>query len=109
MKQIQMRRQRKKLDRFWIGLLVGIAMLCAMTVVFLLHNQWELNQFWIVMSEVLPKLPGAALQYAMICILPNSMLAFVFYRFELWDTHKGVMVVTLFSFAMIIFFLFVVF
>ena len=102
----KMIRQRKRLDRFWIGLLAGILMVCAMVFVFFYQNNWELNQFWGVMRYTLPAIPAAALQFTMLCLLPNSMLAFLSYRFELWDTYKGIMFVTFLSFVPLILLLF---
>lgn len=100
-----MRKNRKKLDRLWIGLLAGIIVLCAMVVVFFYSNHWELSEFSKVM-KYLGKDSFAALKLMMLCMLPNSMFAFLSYRFELWDTYKGFMIVTMVSFVPFVLFLF---
>ena len=93
-----MKKNRKKLDRLWIGLLAGIIMFCAMVMVFFYTNDWELSEFSKVMRHLAKWIPSAT-QLAMLCLLPNSMLAFLSYRFELWDTYKGFMIITLLSFV----------
>jgi len=108
------KKNRKKADRLWIGLLAGIIVFCAMIAVFLYNNGWVYNTYtnswkWDDFSKVmgyLGKNSSAALQLAVLCILPNSMLAFLSYRLELWDTYKGFMVVTILSFVPFVLFLF---
>jgi|GEM_PF-4372934 len=102
-----MKRYRKKADRLWIGLLVGTFMFCAMIVVFFRQNGWTFKDFNNVINFLSTPLGQAgALQLTTLCLLPNAMLAFVFYRFELWDTHKGVMIIALLSFIPLVLLLF---
>lgn len=100
-----MKKNRKKADRLWIGLLAGVIVFCVMVVVFFHINGWKLDDFSKVM-KYLGKDSFAALRLAVLCILPNSMLAFLSYRFELWDTFRGFMAVTMFSFVPFVLFLF---
>ena len=100
-----MKRNRKKLDRLWIGLLAGIVVFCAMVAVFFWQNDWGLQDFSKVMNH-LNKWQPSAIQLAMLCLLPNAMFSFLSYRFELWDTYKGFMIVTMVSFVPFVLFLF---
>jgi len=98
------KKNRKKADRLWIGLLAGVIMFCAMVVVFLFIHGWELKDFSKVM-KYLGKDSYAALRLTVLCILPNSMLTFLSYRLELWDTYRGFMAITLLSFVPFVLFL----
>ena len=100
-----MKKNRKLADRFWIGLLVGVIICFVMIVVFLSSNHWELQDFGKVM-KYLGRDSYAALKLTLLCMLPCSMLAFLSYRLELWDTFKGLMVITMLS--IVPFFLFLV-
>jgi hypothetical protein len=100
-----MKRNRKKADRLWIGLVGGIIMFIIMVVVFFRSNGWNLQEDFSGVMKYLAKDSFAALRFAMLCILPNSMLTFLSYRFELWDTYKGFMVITMLSFIPFVLFL----
>ncbi len=100
-----MKKNRKKADRLWIGLIVGLLTIVLMTVLFFHSNGWELNEFGKVM-KYLGKDSMAMAKYAVLCVMPNLLLVFLSYRLELWDTYKGVMAIILFSLVPIVYFLF---
>jgi hypothetical protein len=99
------KKNRKKLDRLWIGILGGIVVIAIMTLIFLYSNSWEIKDSYKVMKYLL-KDSFALMRYALFIIFPNSGFAFLSYRLELWDTYKGFMAMTLVSLAVLLPFMF---
>ncbi len=100
------KKYRKKADRLWIGIAVGIIVFVCMILLFFHSNKWDIVDDFTKVMKYLVKDSFALMKLAMLCVLPNSMLTFLSYRLELWDTYKGLMSITMISFIPFILFLF---
>ena len=77
----------KKLDKYWIGILLGLALPALVGWVYIVRfNLWYTFEAfeWELMRPILGKI-------CMVGIFPNMALLFVFYTMEWWRLAKGVM------------------
>jgi hypothetical protein len=77
----------KKLDKFWIGILLGLALPALVGWVYIERfNLWYTFETfdWQLMKPILGKI-------CQVGVFPNMALLFVFYTLEWWQLAKGIL------------------
>jgi len=94
----------QKLNKLWIGIAIGL--LLPLVIAGFYYSSTYL--VYLPLKDGLKLLSGNTIlmsRMAMLALLPNAVTAFISYKLWLWDTFKGIIGITLFLLAPVMFFL----
>jgi hypothetical protein len=87
------KKNRPKADRLWIGFLVGLIIpVISACVIFPFYYKGTLP-FWEGM-QALFSTKVVMVNFSVLCLFPNAAAIFAAYKFWLWDTYKGILMMT---------------
>jgi hypothetical protein len=89
------KKKKKRGDSIWIGILIGV---CSplLTAYMFFSSFYTGEEGFIEGIQAVASLPPLMSKFMIVCLLPNIILIYSSYKFELWTTYKGIVACTMF-------------